>query len=104
MTNESGSAEEGLFTLDPEDQDAVAEYFGEGEGEGEGEEVPEVEGEEHELEHVQGARPAPRRVRIISISFFQPQTSPPHPVMLSPCPPHSVPLSLRRVRCAFCAS
>jgi len=54
--NESSRAEEGLFTLDPEDQDAVADYFGEGE------EVSEVEVEEHEHEeHAQGGPPGPRK-------------------------------------------
>ena len=74
-TNESSRAEEGLFTLDPEDQDAVADYFGEGE------EVPEVEVEEHEheQEHAQGGPPGPRKVRIFSVSFFLLQTTPPHP-------------------------
>jgi hypothetical protein len=63
MTNESSNAEEGVFVLDPDDQDAIEDTAFD-----ENEEVP----EEHEHEQQQqqwqpGEGPAdPRRVRVIS--------------------------------------
>lgn len=76
MANESGDAEEGLFTLDPEDQAAVEATFG---AEGE---VPGAEEQAQTQEHAQGqggsAADRPK-VRMFSLSFFPLQHVPSHP-------------------------
>jgi hypothetical protein len=78
MTNECGDAEEGLFTLDPEDQAAVEKTFG---AEGGATEVEEqAQAQEHEQGQAGQGGPAADRpkVRMFSLSFHS-NTSPPHP-------------------------
>ena len=69
MANESGDAEEGLFTLDPEDQAAVEATFG-AEGEVPGaEEQAQAQTQEHAQGQDGSAADRPK-VRMFSLSFF----------------------------------
>ena len=84
MTNESNNAEEGVFVLDPDDQDATEDTIFD-----ENEEVPEEH--EHEQQHQQQWQPDegpadPRRVRVISSHSTRP-LPPTLPAMLSPYRP-----------------